>query len=168
MSSVALLMLRVDLATRGEICLEWSGILRVYPACGKICKHMASQLYLPDGRAALLLTPRLLNWFEVEYVRYTRSTEFDVEFLTPDWRVLLGADDRAVIRKRLLTALQPPRPTETTWVLSLTEGHGSIYAKAKGERLALYVQNAEATPIGCLHLDATRSGQWVVNLRDWR
>jgi hypothetical protein len=88
---------------------------------------------------------------------------------------VLGCDTRRIIVSRLrngLTDTLGPKTAglfegiQSSWVLSLSEEHGSVYAgDREGVRL-LFFQDANGSYLGCLRLSSQERETWSRNLEE--
>lgn len=90
----------------------------------------------------------------------------------PGGEVPLGADDYAVVARRLRAALtgsadQPAGEIgghPVFWVLNLSEQHSSFYARNEGQDLLLFLQGAEGNALATLRLGPALQEAWLALL----
>lgn len=96
-----------------------------------------------------------------------------VKFVEKSGRILdLGADDEDTILVKLLSTLRGPltpiagviNGVKVSWVLSLSERHGSIYAGKAKDILILFLENGDGDIIGQLELSPRDIPDWMALL----
>ncbi|MBI1928593.1 hypothetical protein HYR99_30665 [Candidatus Poribacteria bacterium] len=98
----------------------------------------------------------------------TRADRWSQCYLVASERIYLGAETLSYLVSRLLSALSSDTEEvigeisghKIRWVLSLAEGHCTLYvARCHSERI-LFWQNAEAKVIGTITLSQVEMAQW--------
>lgn len=115
---------------------------------------------LGSGAMRLTLEPDPTGWCRVRLIRGHESLD-------------LGGDAANIVRERLRRALDDSLDAkrssvvdgvEVCWVLSLAEGHASVYAGDHAGKRTLFIHDADARPIARIALGDEERRRWIVEL----
>jgi hypothetical protein len=100
-----------------------------------------------------------------------------VSLTYPDGERVLGAEDLDILKDRFVTLMISRdslringriQQQDVAWVLTLSEGHTSLYASRTATGLMLFFQDKDGEVFSALDVTDAQCDQWLAELTDGR